>query len=125
MSILSEWKLTDKVYTITIDNSSNIVKSAQLISGLIRIPCISIGNRKKSFTSRVISSSDPSKEVEILQVLKDSITISSGIFSQECLTHPQTSDSLARQRFLNAVTPAPPPAIQRCHSLRRLSLNGL
>lgn len=39
MSILSEWKLTDKVFTITTDNGSNMVKSARLIPGLIRIPC--------------------------------------------------------------------------------------
>ncbi|GES76468.1 zinc finger BED domain-containing protein 1-like [Rhizophagus clarus] len=39
MSILNEWKLTDKVFTITTDNGNNMVKSAQLISGLIRIPC--------------------------------------------------------------------------------------
>jgi hypothetical protein len=39
MSILSEWKLTDKIFTITTDNGSNMVKSARLIPGLIRIPC--------------------------------------------------------------------------------------
>ncbi|EXX57021.1 zinc finger BED domain-containing protein 1-like [Rhizophagus irregularis DAOM 181602=DAOM 197198] len=38
MSILSEWKLTDKVFTITTDNSSNMIKSARLIPRLIRIP---------------------------------------------------------------------------------------
>src|ERR1044071_3557240 len=73
----------------------------------------------------VISSSGPSKEVEIWQVLKDSIIISFGIPSQAFLTHTQTSDNLARRRFPAAVTPAPPPAIQICHSLRRLSLNDL
>ncbi|GBB89373.1 hypothetical protein RclHR1_02530017 [Rhizophagus clarus] len=38
MSILNEWKLTDKVFTITTDNGRNMVKSARLIPGLIRIP---------------------------------------------------------------------------------------
>src|SRR5207302_1719898 len=39
MGIINEWNLTDKIFTITTDNGSNMVKSAQLIPELIRIPC--------------------------------------------------------------------------------------
>jgi hypothetical protein len=37
-NILDEWNLTDKAFTIMTDNGSNMVKSAQLIPGLTRIP---------------------------------------------------------------------------------------
>ena len=38
-NILNEWNLINKVFTITTDNGSNMVKSARLIPGLTRIPC--------------------------------------------------------------------------------------
>src|ERR1043165_6807811 len=70
------------------------------------------------------SESEP-KLLEILHFLKDSKITSVEIPSQACLTYKHTSLKLARRRFPAAVSPALPLAIHVCHSLRRLSLNGL
>src|SRR3954468_6249685 len=90
-------------------------------------PSPSVSSPLFSLSSSLISKSesDSFKSVEILQVLKDSMIVSSWIASQEFFTHKHTSLNLARRRFPAAVSPAPPCAIQVCHSLRKLSLNGL
>ncbi len=62
---------------------------------------------------------------EILQVLKELMIISSEILFYDSLTYPHISLSLAYHKFPLTVYLAPPLAIQRCHSLWRLSLNGL
>lgn len=38
-NITKEWNLTNRIFTITTDNGSNMVKAAKLIPELIRIPC--------------------------------------------------------------------------------------
>ena len=37
--IISNWNLTDKVFTMTTDNGSNMVKAGKLMSELTRLPC--------------------------------------------------------------------------------------
>jgi hypothetical protein len=37
--IIADWNLTGKVFTITTDNGSNMVRAGRLINEIIRLPC--------------------------------------------------------------------------------------